>query len=41
LAQIDQKGYAIPYEADGRTLVKVGVNYDRQTRGITDWKVGE
>ncbi|MDR0939395.1 MAG: ATP-binding protein, partial [Mediterranea sp.] len=29
LAQINQKGYAIPYEADGRTVVKVGVNYDK------------
>ncbi|MDR0892752.1 MAG: ATP-binding protein, partial [Mediterranea sp.] len=26
LAQIDKKGYAIPYEADGRKVVKVGVN---------------
>ncbi|MDR0939374.1 MAG: ATP-binding protein [Mediterranea sp.] len=37
LAQINQKGYAIPYETDGRTVVKVGINYDRQTRGITGW----
>ncbi|MDR0938052.1 MAG: PD-(D/E)XK nuclease domain-containing protein, partial [Mediterranea sp.] len=38
LAQINQKGYAIPYEADGRTVVKVGVNYDKETRGIAGWK---
>ncbi|MDR0940146.1 MAG: PD-(D/E)XK nuclease domain-containing protein, partial [Mediterranea sp.] len=40
LAQIDAKGYAIPYEADGRTVVKVGVNYDKETRGIAGWKAG-
>ncbi|MDR0939503.1 MAG: ATP-binding protein, partial [Mediterranea sp.] len=38
LAQIDAKGYAIPYEADGRTIVKVGINYDKETRGIAEWK---
>ncbi|MDR0939168.1 MAG: ATP-binding protein [Mediterranea sp.] len=38
LAQIDQKGYAIPYEADGRKVMKVGVNYDKTERGITGWK---
>ena len=25
LAQIDEKGYLIPYQADGREVVKVGV----------------
>ncbi|MDR0940428.1 MAG: ATP-binding protein [Mediterranea sp.] len=40
MAQIDEKGYAIPYEADARTIVKVGVSYDSQTRGIAGWKVG-
>ncbi|MDR0939960.1 MAG: ATP-binding protein [Mediterranea sp.] len=40
LAQIDAKGYAIPYEADGRTVVKVGVSYDKTERGITGWEVG-
>lgn len=28
LAQIDNKGHLIPYTADERTLVKVGVNFD-------------
>ncbi|MDR0938449.1 MAG: ATP-binding protein, partial [Mediterranea sp.] len=38
LAQIGAKGYAIPYEADGRKVVKVGINYDKTERGITAWK---
>lgn len=39
LAQIDSKQYAIPYVADGRKVVKVGVNFDSATRTIGDWKV--
>ncbi|MDR0892513.1 MAG: ATP-binding protein, partial [Mediterranea sp.] len=40
LAQIDDKGYAIAYEAGHRQVVKVGVSYDKETRGIAGWKVG-
>jgi hypothetical protein len=38
LAQIDEKGYAIPYEADGRKVMKVGVSYDKKRRIIAGWK---
>jgi hypothetical protein len=38
LRQIDGKGYAIPYEADGRKIVKVGAAFDRATRNIERWK---
>ena len=41
LKQIDDKGYLIPYTADGRRLVKVGVNYSSEERTITDWKIEE
>ncbi len=41
LRQIDDKGYLIPYSADGRRLVKVGINYDSQKRTIGDWKIVE
>ena len=34
LKQIDDKGYAIPYQADGRRVVKVGVSVDADTRTI-------
>ena len=37
LKQIDEKGYLIPYSADGKRLVKVGVNYDSQQRTIGEW----
>ena len=41
LQQIDDKGYLIPYSADGKRLVKVGINYDSQKRTIGDWKIME
>ena len=37
LKQIDDKGYLVPYIADGKRLVKVGVNYSSEERTITDW----
>jgi len=39
LAQIESKQYAIPYQADGRKVVKVGVNFDSATRSIGEWKI--
>ena len=39
LKQIDDKCYAIPYQADGRRVVKVGVSVDADTRTIKDWNV--
>ncbi|MDR2087736.1 MAG: PD-(D/E)XK nuclease domain-containing protein, partial [Clostridiales Family XIII bacterium] len=37
LAQIDEKGYAIPYEAGGRRVVKIGAAFDRDARNIGTW----
>lgn len=39
LEQIDDKGYATPYEADGRKVVKVVLNFSSKERTIKDWKV--
>ena len=39
LKQIDDKGYAIPYEADGRRIVKVGIRFSSEERTITEWKI--
>ena len=47
LAQIDDKGYAIPYEAElppckggtGRVLVKCGVSISSEQRNITHWRI--
>ena len=38
LAQIDDKGYAIPYEADGRKITKCGVTISSEKRNITHWR---
>jgi hypothetical protein len=38
LAQIDGKGYLIPYSASGRKLVKVGAVFDPATRTLGDWR---
>ena len=39
LEQIDQKGYAIPYQTEGRLVVKVGVSFDAETRTPVDWVI--
>ena len=37
LAQIDERGYAIPYQTDGRHLVKIGVKFNPSNRVPEDW----
>ena len=39
LKQIDEKGYLIPYSLDGRRLVKIGVDFDKETRNINQYLV--
>lgn len=39
LEQIDTKGYAIPYQTDGRKMVKAGVNFSSETKTLTDWGI--
>ena len=41
LAQINSKGYAIPYQAGSLKVIKIGVNFDSATRTIGDWKIEE
>lgn len=41
LEQINSKGYAIPYHADHKKVIKIGVNFDSATRTIGDWKIVE
>ena len=38
LRQIDDRGYLIPYTADGRQLVKVGASFNKEDRNIGEWK---
>ena len=39
LAQIDDKGYAIPYESDGCKVTKCGVSIASEQRNITHWRI--
>ena len=41
LAQIDERGYLLPYAADGRKLYKVGVNFSEKTQTIGEWIIEE
>ena len=38
LSQIDSKGYAIPYESDGRKITKCGVSISSEARNIVHWR---
>lgn len=40
LKQIDDKGYAIKYEAGDKRIVKIGVNFEKDKRTIERWIVG-
>ena len=37
LQQIDDKGYLIPYQADGRELIKIGVEFSATERNMSRW----
>ena len=38
LDQINSKEYALPFDAEGRKLYKVGVSFSSETRKIAEWK---
>lgn len=33
----DDKGYALPWQADGRTVIKVGANFSSSLRRLEKW----
>ena len=39
LKQIEEKGYAKAFAADSRKIFKIGVNFDKSSRRIEEWKV--
>lgn len=39
LEQIDSKEYALQFEHDGRRIIRVGLNFSRETRNIDTWVV--
>ena len=41
LAQIDDKGYMVPYQADERKLYKIGISFSTETRTLDDWDFKE
>ena len=41
IRQIDEKGYLLPYSANGKRLYKIGVNYDSKKRTLGEWIVEE
>ena len=40
LRQIDEKGYLILFTLDGKHLVRVGVNFSKETRNVERYVVG-
>lgn len=39
LQQIEDKQYAKPFENDGRTVYRIGINFSTKTKRIDDWKI--
>ena len=39
LAQINSKDYAIPYQAEGKPVVKIGIAFSQEAKTVSDWKV--
>ncbi len=39
LQQIEDKKYSRKFQADGREIIEIGVNFSSQTRCIEDWKI--
>ncbi|MGM9785674.1 MAG: AAA family ATPase, partial [Candidatus Cryptobacteroides sp.] len=39
LQQIDDKGYTLPWQSDGRTVIKVGANFSSSLRRLDGWIV--
>ena len=37
LAQIEEKGYATPYQKQGKKVIAIGVSFDTAKRNIGDW----
>jgi hypothetical protein len=38
LQQIQERGYAEPYKADGKEIIAIGVNFSSKSRTIEAWK---
>ena len=36
---INSRDYAIPYQTDGRKVVKIGIAFSKETRTVEDWQI--
>ena len=41
LDQINSKRYAVPYQTDGRRIIKMGIRFSTETRPIDDWTIDQ
>ncbi len=41
LRQIEEKGYAKPFLASGRKIIKLGINFSSETCTVDGWKMAE
>jgi len=41
LKQIQEKGYAEAYQASGKKLIRLGINFSTETRNIQGWEIEE
>ena len=41
LVQIEERGYAVPYQSSGKKLIAVGASFDEAKRNIGAWKAKE
>ncbi len=41
MQQIEDKDYSLPFEQQGRRIIKIGANVSKETRNIEDWIIKE
>ena len=39
MAQIEEKHYALPYENQGKKVVKIGIGFSTETRTFEQWEI--
>ena len=39
LDQINSKDYAIPYQAEGKPVIKIGIAFSQETKTLSEWKI--
>jgi len=38
--QISDKNYTLPFELDGQQIIRLGINFDKETRNIDEVLIG-